>query len=67
MLVVLLVILAGATGAVKQRRSTSYNRPPSMKQLAILRNAGYDGPMPTSSREAWDIIANIKRRGNFRF
>jgi len=42
----------------------SRHNPPSMKQLAILRDYSYDGPMPTSSREAWKIIADLKRGGD---
>ena len=45
----------------------SWNNPPSMKQLAILRNYGYDGAMPTSSREAWLIIKNLKHGGDGRW
>jgi hypothetical protein len=41
----------------------SWNNPPSMKQLAVLRDYEYDGPMPLSSREAWERIADLKRGG----
>lgn len=60
--IILVIIVGVATGAFSKNRRPSYNRPPSMKQLAFLRKVGYDGPMPTSSQEAWDIISDIKRR-----
>ena len=41
----------------------SWNNPPSMKQLAVLRDYEYEGPMPQSSREAWERIADLKRGG----
>lgn len=65
--IVFIIIVGVATGAFTKKRSPSYNRPPSMKQLAFLRKVGYDGPMPTSSQEAWDIISDIKKRRRWRF
>ena len=62
-----IIILAIAVTALQKRGSYvggSWTNPPSMKQLAILRNYGFDGQMPTSSREAWMIIDDLKRGGD---
>lgn len=61
--IVLVIIAAVVTGAYKKEWG-SYDHPPSMKQLAYLRNIGYRGRMPTSSREAHKIISDIKRGGD---
>ena len=65
LLVILLVIAAGA-GTYKKVGGPwgSYTNPPSMKQLAWLRNRGYRGPMPSSSRDAHYIIQDIQRGGD---
>jgi hypothetical protein len=62
-----IVILAIVLTAFQKRGPSidgSWNNPPSMKQLAILRNYGYNGPMPQSSREAWQIIDDLKHGGD---
>ena len=62
-----IIILAIVVTAFQKRGpyvGGSWNTPPSMKQLAILRNYSYDGPMPTSSREAWMIIDDLKHGGD---
>ncbi len=64
--IVLVIIAAVVTGAYK-RELGSYNHPPSMKQLRWLRNSGYSGRMPTSSREAHKIISDIQRGGDGNF
>lgn len=62
-----IIILAIIVAAFQKRGpyvGGSWNNPPSMKQLAILRDYSYDGPMPQSSREAWMIIDNLKHGGD---
>ena len=65
-IVVFVIIVAVVTGAHKVEWG-SYDHPPSMKQLAWLRNMGYGGRMPTSSREAHKIISDIQRGGDGNF
>ena len=40
--------------------ATKNNNEPTEKQLAFMKNLGYDGPKPASKQEASDIIENIK-------
>jgi len=65
---VLLVILIGGIAAITKgggsRPWGSHHNPPSMKQLWRLREEGYRGPMPTSSRDAHNRINDIEDGGD---
>lgn len=61
---IILVIIAAAFAGTRKHEWGSWDHPPSMKQLAWLRNRGYGGRMPTSSRDAHKIISDIRRGGD---
>jgi hypothetical protein len=63
-IILIVAVVAGATRGGGSRPWGSYSNPPSMKQLWRLRQSGYDGPMPTSSREAHERISDIESGGD---
>ena len=63
-LLVFVVIVLAKRGAFNRGPYGSYDTPVSMKQLWRLRQEGYDGPQPTSSREAHWRIRDLFRGGD---
>ena len=61
---VFVVIVLAKRGAFNRGPYGSYDTPVSMKQLWRLRQEGYDGPQPTSSREAHWRIRDLFRGGD---
>tara|TARA_Y100001936_G_scaffold41445_1_gene40018 strand:+ start:106 stop:876 length:771 start_codon:yes stop_codon:yes gene_type:complete len=61
---IFVVIVAAKRGAFNRGPYGSYDTPVSVKQLRRLRNSGYDGPMPQSSREAHWRIRDLLRGGD---
>jgi len=64
-IILIIAVVAGATrGGGSSRPWGSYSNPPSSKQIWRLRQAGYRGPMPTSSRDAHERISDIDSGGD---
>lgn len=65
-IILIIAVVAGATrgGGSSSRPWGSYSNPPSSKQIWRLREAGYRGPMPTSSRDAHERISDIDSGGD---
>ena len=65
--IIILAIVAAAFQKRGPRVFGSYNNPPSVKQLRYLRDLGYSGPMPDSSRDAHERISDLENGGDGTF
>jgi hypothetical protein len=45
---------------IEKRETGEYSIPPTEKQFKYLKSLGYEGPVPETKEEAWELIQELK-------